>query len=132
MRLCIGGIVLLVVPEAPVPDEVDDEVVAELGAIREPKSYRRKGRLGIVRVDVDDRHVESLREVARVSRRPALSRVRRVTDLVVGDHMQRPACRVPLERLEIERLGDDALPRERRVSMDEHRQGNGWVVDPGS
>ena len=33
-RLRVGRVVLLVVPEAPVADEVDHEVVAELGPVR--------------------------------------------------------------------------------------------------
>ena len=43
--------------------------------------------------------------------------------------MQGAARRVALERLEIERLRDDALAGERRVPVDEHRQGDGRVVD---
>ena len=63
-RLRVGGLVLFVVTEPPVTDEVDHDVVAELGAICESEPDRRERRLGIVGVHVDDRDVEALREVA--------------------------------------------------------------------
>ena len=71
-RLRVRRLVLLVVAEAPVADEVDDDVVAEAAAVREREPDRRDRRLGVVGVDVDDRDVEALREVARVARRAAL------------------------------------------------------------
>ena len=58
-------------PMPAVADEVDDDVVAEPRAIREREPDRRERRLRVVGVDVDDRHVEALREVARVARRAA-------------------------------------------------------------
>ena len=63
-RLGVGGVVLLVVAEAAVPDEIDHEVVAELRPVgtREPAPPTR--RLGIVRIDVHDRDVEALGQVA--------------------------------------------------------------------
>ncbi len=66
-RLRVRGLVLLVVAEAAVADEVDDDVVPEALAEghREPRG--RDGGLGIVGVHVDDRRVEALREVARVA-----------------------------------------------------------------
>ena len=119
-------------PESPVADEVDDDVVAELLAVREREADRGERRLGVVGVHVDDRHVEALREVARVARRAPLGGIGREADLVVGDDVQRPAGRVAVERVEVEGLGDDALPRERSVAVDEDRQGDGRVVDPGA
>ena len=111
-RLRIRGFVLLVVTEPPVSDEVDDDVVPELLAVREREPNRSNGRLGIVGVDVDDRHVEALCQIARVPRRSPFGRIRREPDLVVRDHVQRPAGRVAVERVEIERLRDHALTRE--------------------
>ena len=107
--------------EAPVADEVDDDVVAEARAVGEREPDRRDRRLGIVGVDVDDRRVEALGEVGGVAGRAALRRVGREADLVVRDHVQRAAGRVALERVEVERLGDDPLPGERRVAVEEDR-----------
>ena len=127
-RLGIGGLVLLVVAEAAVADEVDDDVVAEAGAIGEREPDRGDRGLGIVGVDVDDRRVEALREVGGMAGRAALGGVGRETDLVIRDHVQRAARRVALERVEVEGLGDDALPRERRVAVQEHRHRRPRVV----
>ena len=66
-RLGVRGLVLLVVPEAPVADEVDHDVVTELLPVRESEPDRSDRSLRVVRVDVDDRNVEALGEVARVA-----------------------------------------------------------------
>ena len=128
-RLRVRGLVLLVVPEAPVPDEVYDEVVAELLPVGERKPDRRQRSLGIVGVHMDDWHVEAFREVARVAGRAPLGWVGREPDLVVGDDVERPAGGVAVDRVEVERLGDDALASERRVAVDEDRERDRRVVD---
>ena len=131
-RLRVRGLVLLVVSVPAVADEVDDDVVAEAAAICECEPDRRDRRLRVVGVDVDDRDVEALREVARVARGAAALRVGREPDLVVGDQMQRAAGRVAVERLEVQRLRHLALARERRVAVDEHRERDGRVVVAGA
>ena len=131
-RLRVRRVVLLVVAEAPVADEVDHEVVAELRPVGERQPHGRQRRLGIVGVDVHDRHVESLGQVARVAGRAALGRIGRVADLVVRDQVERAARRVALERLQVQRLGDDALPRERRVAVNQDGQRDGRIVDAGT
>ena len=93
-RLRVRRLVLLVVAEAAVADEVDDDVVPEALAERHREPRGRDGGLGIVGVHVDDRRVEALREVARVARRAALRGVGREADLVVRDQVQRAAGRV--------------------------------------
>ena len=70
-RLRVRRLVLLVVPVPAVADEVDDDVVAEARAVGEREPDRGERRLRVVGVDVDDRAVEALREVARVARRAA-------------------------------------------------------------
>ena len=129
-RLRVRRLVLLVVPEAPVADEVDDDVVAELLPEGEREPDRRDRSLRVVGVDVDDRNVEPLGEVAAVARRAALERVRREADLVVPDQVEGAARRVAVEALEVERLGNDPLAGERGVAVDEERQGDGRVVEP--
>ena len=75
-RLRVRGLVLLVVAVAPVADEVDDDVVAEAAPVGEREPDRGERRLGVVGVDVDDRDVEALGEVARVAGRAAARRDR--------------------------------------------------------
>src|SRR5204862_3209656 len=59
------------------------------------------------------------REVARVARRAPARRIRRETDLVVRDQVERAAGRIAGKRLEVERLGDDPLAGEGSVAVDE-------------
>jgi hypothetical protein len=111
-RLRERGFVALVVTVAPVADEIDDDVAAEAPAEGERKPDRRDRRFRIVGVDVDDRRVEALRQVARVPGRAPVGRVGGEADLVVSDQVQRAAGRVADEVLKVERLGDDALAGE--------------------
>ena len=131
-RLGVGRLVLLVVAEAPVADQVDDDVVAELLAVGHRQPDRADGGLRVVRIDVDDRDVEALGEVARIPRRPSLRRVGREADLVVGDQVERAAGRVTVEVREIQRLGHDTLTRKGRIAVDEDGQRDGRVVDAGA
>src|SRR3712207_6913290 len=80
-----------------------------------------RSRLGVVRVHVNDRDVEPLREVARVARGAALDRIGREPDLVVRDHVrseehtselqsrQYLVCRLLLEKKNI--IDNLMLPR---------------------
>ena len=131
-RLRVRRLVLLVVPEAPVADEVDDDVVAELLAEGECEARCGERGLGVVGVHVDDRDVEALREVARVPGRAPLGGVGSEPDLVVGDDVERPARRVAVERVHVERLRDDALAGERGVAVDQDRERDRRVVQAGA
>ena len=131
-RLGVRSFVLLVVTESAIADEVDDEVVAELLSIRQPEADCGERGLGVVCVHVDDGYVEPLREVAGVPRRPALHGIRREPDLVVGDHVQRPARRVAVEAVQVEGLGDDPLPCKRGIAVDEYGQRDRGIVDSGA
>ena len=117
-RLRVRGLVLLVVAVAAVAHEVDHDVGAEAPPERHRQADCRERRLGIVGVDVDDRQVEALGEVARVARRARVGRLRREADLVVRDQVQRPAGRVAVQVGEVQRLGHDALGRKGRVAVD--------------
>ena len=127
-RLRVRSLVLLVVPEAAISHEVDDDVALEAAAEREREPDRRDRGFGIVRVDVDDRDVEALGEIARVTRRAALARIGGEADLVVGDHVQRAAGGITLERREVECLRDLALSGEGGVAVDEDRERDVRVV----
>jgi hypothetical protein len=79
------------VPVTAIADEVDEEILPELRAVRDAETDGRDARLEIVGVDVNDRDLEALREVARVARRAGLVRVGRKADLIVHDDVQRSA-----------------------------------------
>ena len=132
-RLRVGGLVLLVVAVAAIADEVDHHVAAEAAAERHRQPHRRERRLGVVGVDVDDRQVEALGEVARVAGRARVGRLGGEADLVVRDQVQRAAGRVAVQVGEVERLRDDTLRREGRVAvdLDGHRDRRVDVADAG-
>ena len=121
-RLGVGGVVALVVPPAPVADQVDHHVAAEGLAEREGEPDRPYARLGVVAVAVEDRCLHRLGDVGGV--RGAAPRVRRggETHLVVDDQVHGPTGAVAAELGERERLGDDALAGEGRVTVDKHGQ----------
>ena len=128
LRLRVGGLVGLVVAEAAVADQVDERVAAEGLAEVGGEPHGRDAGLDVIRVHVDDRHVEALGRVGGVARRAALLRIGREAELVVGDHVDRAAGGVAGQRLQVERLGDDALPGEGGVAVDQHRHDRGGIV----
>ena len=129
LGLRVGGLVGLVVAVAAVADEVDEHVMAELLAEGEGEPHRAHARRDVVGVDVDDRHVEALREVRCPARRASVVGVGGEADLVVHDEVNRAADLVAVERLQVERLGDDALRREGRVAVDHDRDRRVGVLD---
>ena len=121
LRLGVGGLVGLVVSEAPVADQVDQHVVAELLAEGEREPHGADAGGHVVGVDVDDRHVEALRQIRGPARRARVVGVGREADLVVRDQVHRAADLVAVERLQVERLRDHALGGEGGVAVDHDR-----------
>ena len=128
LGLGVGGLVGLVVTEAAVADQVDQGVAAERLAegVREP--HRRDAGLHVVGVHVDDRDVEALGEVRRIAGGAALVGIGGEAELVVGDHVHRAARGVAAQRLEVQRLGHDALAGEGGVAVDQDGQHRVRVV----
>ena len=86
-------------PEAPVADQIDQHVVAELLAEREREPHGADTGGHVVGVDVDDRHVEALRQIRGPARRARVVGVGREADLVVRDQVHGAADLVAVERL---------------------------------
>ena len=128
LGLRVGGLVGLVVAEAAVADQVDDDVVAELLAEGEGEADGGDAGRHVVGVDVDDRHVVALGEVGGPPGRARVVGVGREADLVVLDEVQRAADRVAVQRLQVQRLGDDALAGEGRVAVQDDRHGRVGVA----
>ena len=83
-RLRERRLVGLVVALAAIAHEVDQEVLANRCAIRDREPHGLHARLGVVGVDVHDRHLEALRQIARVVRRARVDRIGGEADLVVA------------------------------------------------
>ena len=83
-RLRERRLVGLVVAVAAVADEVDEEILIEPLAVGDAKTHGLDARLGVVGVDVHDRDLEALRQIAGVVRRARVDRVGGEADLVVA------------------------------------------------
>ncbi len=130
LGLGVSRLVGLVVAVAAVADDVDHDIPGKALAVAHRQAHRGHARLDVVGVDVDDRAVVALGQVAGVRRGAVLGRVGGEAHLVVRDDVDGAAGRVALERLQVERLGDDALAREGGVAMEQQRHGHmGAVVE---
>ena len=121
-RLRVAGVVALVVPVAPVADEVDDHVLVEPLAVGVGEPRHPHARLGVVAVDVEDRGLDDLGDVGGVEARPGGLGRGGEPDLVVDHDVDRAAHPVALDVAHVERLGHDALPGEGGVAVHEDRQ----------
>ena len=74
-------------------------------------------RLRVVAVDVKDRRLNHLGHVGRVRRKARLLGRGSEADLVVDDDVDRAARAIGRQLREAQRLGNDSLPREGRVAM---------------
>jgi hypothetical protein len=83
--LGVGGLVALVVAEPAVADQVYKEVLVEPLPVGVGQPGRRETRLRVVGVDVDDRDLEPLGQVAGVGRGPRVLALGSEAELVVGD-----------------------------------------------
>ena len=78
LRVC--RLVRLVVSEAAIADQIDDDVVTEAAPEIDREMDGRDTRVDVVRVDVHDRHVEAFREIRGVARRTAVLGIGREAD----------------------------------------------------
>ena len=84
--------------------------------------------LGVLAVDVEDRHLDHLGDVGAIPGRSALAGRGGEADLVVHHDVDRAAGLVPGELREVERLGDQPLAGERGVAVDQDRQAQPAVL----
>ena len=120
-RLGERRLVALVVPVAAVADHVDHDVLAEgLPEVERQLADVNDG-LGILAVDVEDRHLDHLGDVGAIPGRSALAGGRREADLVVDDDVDRAAGAISGQLREVQRLGDQPLPCERGIAVDQDR-----------
>ena len=113
-RLRERRLVRLVVPVTPVADEIDQEILAEFRAVLDAKSRNSRAQVGVLGVDVHDRNLESLGQIARVACRASVARIGCEAHLIVRDDVQRAADAITAQSRKIERLGNHALAREMR------------------
>ena len=117
-RLRVARVVALVVAVAAVAQHVDDDVLVEPLAVLERQPGHADAGLRVVAVDVEDRRLHRLGDVAAVDRRAGELGRRREADLVVDDQVDRAADPVAGDVAHRQRLGDDALAGEGGVAVD--------------
>ena len=91
----------------------------ELRAILDAELHHAHARVRIFGVHVNDRHLESFREIARVVRRAPVAGISRKPDLIIRDDVQRSANAISAEPRHVERLGNHAFSRERCVAVND-------------
>ncbi len=128
LGLGVGGLVGLVVAEAPVADQVDQHVVAELLAEGEGQAHGADAGGHVVGVDVDDGHVVALGQIRRPGGGAGIVGIGGEADLVVLDEVDGAADGVAVERLEVQRLGHHPLAGEGGVAVQDHRHGGVGVL----
>ena len=116
-RLGERWFVRLVVSVTTIAHDVDQEVLAEFRPVLNGQSNHLDARLRIVGVDVNDRNFESLREIAGVACRSRIDWIRRESDLIVHDDVQRSARSKAGEPRQIECLGHHPFPGESGITV---------------
>ena len=126
----IAGFILLVMPVLAIAPEVDHHVAVKFLAERDCQPRRVNACLRIVAVHMEDRRLDHLGDVGGIRREAPLTRQRREADLVVHDHVDRPARAVVRKLGQTQGLVDDALPAERGVAVqhDGHDAGSRGVI----
>jgi hypothetical protein len=75
----------------------------------------------VVCIDVNNRHLESLRQVARVQSTARVVRVRSETELVIGDYVDGTARPVATQPRQVESFGYYSLPGESGIAVNQDR-----------
>ncbi len=122
LGLGVRRFVALVVPETPVADQIDHDVLVERLAEGERHPGDPDHRLGVIGIDMEDRGLYRLGDIGGVERRAGVERRGGETNLVVHHDMNGAAGVVAAELGQVERLGDDPLTGEGGVAMEQHRQ----------
>ncbi len=121
-RLGELGLVALVVPEPAIAPHVDHDVAAEGLAVFDRQLAGEGYRFGIVAVDVEDRCLDALGDIAGVRGGPRELRAGRETDLVIDDEVQAAAGIVSAHTREAETFPYDTLAGEGSIAMKQNGQ----------
>lgn len=76
---------------APVPNKVDQHVTTERRSVGNCDAHRNDARFRIVGVDMNHRHLESLREITGEACGPRVRGIGGESDLVIHDDVERAA-----------------------------------------
>jgi hypothetical protein len=117
-RLSEHRLVDFVVTVATVADDIDDDVLVEGGAPFSSHAANVHDRLGVVRVDVENRSVDDTGDVGTVSGRTRVTRIGGETNLVVDDDVDGSVGGVVGQVRQMHCLEDDSLTAEGGVTVE--------------
>lgn len=103
-----------------VADEVNDDVVLELGAPVSGKLADKVDSLDIIGVDVEDGGIDGLGDISAVGGGASETRISGETDLVVDDEVDGTAGREGGQGVEAKTFVNDTLGSESGVTMEKH------------
>ena len=119
--LRVARIVAFVMAMAAIAEHVDYHILVKLLPVIERDLRHADGGFRIVAVHMENRCLHAARHVGRIRRRTGFVGQRGEPDLVVDNQMHGAARAIAIKLREVERLGNDALPGERRVTVDQQR-----------
>lgn len=113
------GLISLVVSVTTVTDQIDNDILLELGPPIGSELTDESDGLGIVSIDVENGSVDSFGDIGRVRSGSTLSRVGSETDLVVENEMNRSSSSVMRKIVESHSFVNDTLTSESSVTVEE-------------
>ena len=114
--------VAFVVAVTAIAIHVDHDVASEFLAKIERELADLHAGERVVAVDVKNRDLDHLRDIGRVHRRARIFGERGESYLIVHHHMHGSAGPVTMQLRHVQCFGNDPLPRECRVAMQQERQ----------
>ena len=119
LRLSEHGLISLVVSVTTVTDQIDDDVLLELGPPIGSELTNESDGFGIVSIDVENGSVDSFGDIGRVRSGSTLSGVGSETDLVVENEVNCSSSSVMRKIVESHGFVNDTLTSESSVTVKE-------------
>src|SRR5579875_212425 len=122
-RLGERGFITLVMSPAPVANQVDQDILMEPVAVSMRYTHSCESSFRVIGIHMNNGHLESFGQIACEERRATIFRFGCKSELVVQNDMDGSTYPVAAQLSEIQRLSDNALAGESRITMNENRQG---------
>jgi hypothetical protein len=118
----------LVVPVAPVADDINDDILLVLRTVISRELTNKRDGLCVVTVDVEDRCVDGFGNIGRIWRRSRETRVGREANLIIDDEVDCAASAIAREIVEAHSFIDDALSCESSIAVKQTPMAVVWLA----
>ena len=129
LRLGERRLVAFVMTPAPVPHQIDQKILAKRLPVFERHTHGHQARFRLVGIDMHDRNLETLGQIARVEGRAGVAGYRGKADLIVDDDVDGAAGGIAWQGGEVECLCDDTLTGECGIAVDQDGHAGLVVAD---